>query len=121
MYADNVFPAVEGERAKFAARVVSAACDVSSVQVIPVAPGATATHSVPATYDAPAARNEPVAAESAAVPATKSATPMWYAAMLSHAAGPGGDVDAWSQAIRHGGYDQPVSYTHLTLPTNREV
>ena len=37
------------------------------------------------------------------------------------AQGPFGSSDENTRSSRRGGFGAPVSYTHLTLPTNREV
>ena len=73
-----MFPTVEGEHATSAAQVVSAAYNVSSVQIVPVAQGTTTVQSVLAMYDISAARIGPVTYGTPATPVTFD-TPYWVA------------------------------------------
>ena len=104
-------------------QVVPTAYDASVMQVVPVVQGAPATvQAVPAVYNVSTARVFPgtysVATAQGAVAAavvTQGEVAAWAVPAAPYRfIGPDGDYDQLQST-------GSVSYTHLTLPTNREV
>ena len=88
----------------------AAAADEAAAAAAVAAPAAAAAEQ---TATAPA----PTAAAAAAAPATQAAPRTWPPTTLGEAA----HYEAWRKLMASERGARTVSYTHLTLPTNREV